>query len=87
MQKTVATAALRRPWEKCVDDAVAVVGDGGGAHAVRKEHGGDGDADDAVREHVQHGGVVECLQTRNLDAEGGVVFALADDTGSGYLVM
>ena len=61
-----------------VDDAVAVVGDGGGAHAV-EEHGGDGDADDAVREHVQHGGVVECLQAGDLDAEGGVVFALADD--------
>ena len=63
---------------ECVDDAVAVVGDGGGAHAV-EEHGGDGDADDAVREHVQHGGVVECLQAGDLDAEGGVVFALADD--------
>ena len=62
-----------------VDDAVAVVGDGGGTHAV-EEHGGDGDADDAVREHVQHGGVVECLQAGDLDAEGGVVFALTDNT-------
>ena len=63
-----------------VDDAVAVVGDSGGAHTV-EEHGGDGDADNAVRQHVQHGGVVEGLQTRNLDAHRGVVLALADDAG------
>ena len=64
-----------------VDDAVAVVGDSGGAHTV-EEHGGDGDADNAVRQHVQHGSVVEGLQTRNLDAHRGVVLALADDAGS-----
>ena len=70
MQKTVAGRVAQAVGE-CVDDAVAVVGDGGGARAV-EEHGGDGDADDAVREHVQHGGVVECPQAGDLDAEGGV---------------
>ena len=34
-----------------------------------------------MRQHVQHGGVVEGLQTRNLDAHGGVVLALTDDAG------
>ena len=63
-----------------VDDAIAVIGDSGGAHTV-EEHGSDGDTDDAVGEHIQHGGVVESLQAGDLDVQGGVVFALADDTG------
>ena len=58
-----------------VDDAVA---SSAMAEALMRLKSTVADADDRRVEHVQHGGVVECLQA-GTGSEGGVVFALTDD--------